>query len=239
MRKLISTELAPSHHANFSFRFLGDHSLVPAGNYVTIGTYLEYPASRGTIHITSSDPYVEGDFDPAFLTHEADLAPNMWGYKLGRELVRRMPCYRGEIPALHPKFSSKSEAVAREIGIETSRELQGDKGVTAGVVVGGNVAAQSELTATPASAPTKDILYTEEDDKALEQWIRENIATTWHSLGTLAMKPREQGGVVDKDLNVYGVKNLKVIGMFCLLPGVFGNLSNALLYRFVYRSWQW
>jgi hypothetical protein len=28
------------------------------------------------------------------------------------------------------------------------------------------------------------------------------------------MKPREQGGVVDARLNVYGTQNLKVAGMF-------------------------
>ena len=30
--------------------------------------------------------------------------------------------------------------------------------------------------------------------------------------GTCAMKPREQGGVVNARLNVYGVQNLKVAG---------------------------
>lgn len=32
------------------------------------------------------------------------------------------------------------------------------------------------------------------------------------------MKPREDGGVVDKDLNVYGVANLKVAGELNLYP---------------------
>ena len=31
-------------------------------------------------------------------------------------------------------------------------------------------------------------------------------------IGTCAMKPREQGGVVDERLNVYGVQNLKIAG---------------------------
>lgn len=32
-------------------------------------------------------------------------------------------------------------------------------------------------------------------------------------MGTCAMKPRSEGGVVDARLNVYGVTNLKVVGM--------------------------
>jgi len=42
-----------------------------------------------------------------------------------------------------------------------------------------------------------------------------NIATIWLialQCGTCAMKPRNQGGVVDERLNVYGTTNLKVAG---------------------------
>ena len=33
-------------------------------------------------------------------------------------------------------------------------------------------------------------------------------------VGTCAMKPREQGGVVDARLNVYSVQNLKIAGNY-------------------------
>ena len=33
------------------------------------------------------------------------------------------------------------------------------------------------------------------------------------------MKPREQGGVVDERLNVYGVQNLKIAGSYNFLFG--------------------
>ncbi len=41
----------------------------------------------------------------------------------------------------------------------------------------------------------------------------DHVETTWHSLGTAAMKPREEGGVVDKRLNVFGTQNLKVVDL--------------------------
>ena len=56
------------------------------------------------------------------------------------------------------------------------------------------------------------VKYSREDDEAIEDWIRGNVHTTWHSMGTCKMAPREEGGVVDKDLNVYGVEGLKVAG---------------------------
>lgn len=185
MRESISSREVSEVRLIFSLRFLGDHSLLPPGKYITVGSYIGYPASRGSIHITSPDPDSAPDFDPGFLSHDADLAINAWGYKISREFVRRMPSYRGEIAALHPKFSATSAVRAQEI----------------------------ESNSTP---PTEDLIYTEEDDRAIEQWVKENLATTWHSIGTLAMKPREQGGVVDKNLSVYGVKNLKVAGMYML-----------------------
>ncbi|CAZ79441.1 unnamed protein product [Tuber melanosporum] len=189
--------------------FFGDHTLVPPGKYITIALYLEYPASRGTIHVTSPSPYGEPDLDPGFLTHEADIGPNIWGYKLGREIVRRMPCYRGEVPAFHPKFDPSSAARAREIDIETSEEIQ-----------------ESALT----SGKIESLVYTKEDNRAIEEWVRENVATTWHSMGTCAMKPREQGGVVDSKLNVYGVEGLKLADL-SICPGNVGanTYSTALL----------
>ena len=40
-------------------------------------------------------------------------------------------------------------------------------------------------------------------------------------IGTCAMKPREQGGVVDARLNVYGVQNLKIAGNYpTILPTI-------------------
>lgn len=40
-------------------------------------------------------------------------------------------------------------------------------------------------------------------------------------MGTCAMKPLEQGGVVDARLNVYGVEGLKVAGGWCgMVPDV-------------------
>ncbi|KAF9489441.1 alcohol oxidase [Pleurotus eryngii] len=60
----------------------------------------------------------------------------------------------------------------------------------------------------PIDAP--DIAYTAEDNEAIHDFLRNTINTTWHSMGTCAMKPRDRGGVVDSRLNVYGMSNLKV-----------------------------
>ncbi|KAB8214285.1 GMC oxidoreductase-domain-containing protein [Aspergillus novoparasiticus] len=50
-----------------------------------------------------------------------------------------------------------------------------------------------------------------EDLEAAKALLRASALTTHHSCGTAAMLPREQGGVVDQDLEVYGTKNLRVV----------------------------
>lgn len=73
----------------------------------------------------------------------------------------------------------------------------------------------------------KDIVYTKEDDAAIESWIRQSVGTTWHSLGTCAMKPREKGGVVDSRLNVYGTKGLKVADLSIAPENIGANVGNT------------
>lgn len=43
---------------------------------------LQYPVSRGTVHIKSSDPTEHPAVDPAFLTHPADAAVLAAGLKV-------------------------------------------------------------------------------------------------------------------------------------------------------------
>lgn len=62
----------------------------------------------------------------------------------------------------------------------------------------------------PLPADVEDIVYSVEDDVVLEKWIRENVGTTWHSLGTAKMRGKDEGGVVDASLSVHGVRGLKV-----------------------------
>ncbi len=60
-----------------------------------------------------------------------------------------------------------------------------------------------------------DLEYTNTDIEHVEEWVKRHVETTWHSLGTCSMAPREgnsivKHGVLDERLNVHGVKGLKV-----------------------------
>lgn len=166
-----------------------------------MGNYTAYPYSRGSLHITGPNLDDALDFDVGFFSDagEIDLKKQVWAYKKQREFMRRTQLFRGEVAVGHPKFSPESKAALVE---DTS-------------VSGWNV------------ADVQDLEYTAEDDKAIEQYLRENIQTTWHSLGSCKMAPREERGVVDGNLNVYGVQNLKVADLSIPPENVGANTNNV------------
>ncbi|KAI1773250.1 GMC oxidoreductase [Hypoxylon cercidicola] len=180
---------------------IGDPSGMPPAQYVTVAPYTAYPYSRGHLHITGPEVGDPLDFDMGFFTDEndIDLKKQVWAYKKGREIMRLTKMYRGELAGYHPKFPEGSKAACIEKWDET-------------------MGAGSEMY-TPEYSP--------EDDKAIEQHLRENIQTTWHSLGTAKMAPREEMGVVDKSLSVYGVQGLKVVDISIAPENVAANTNNT------------
>ncbi|KAI9435619.1 alcohol oxidase-like protein [Lactarius psammicola] len=168
---------------------IGDPTLVPSRKYYALGIYTEYPLAHGHVHITHADDVsAPVDFVPGYFESKADVRVLTWGYKFMREVARRMPHFRGEPPVMHPAFAPSGPA---------------------------SVVAHAEGP-VPLDAPR--IVYSEEDERVLEEFARAQVATGGHSLGTCAMKPREQGGVVDPKLNVYGVRGLKVADL-SVAPG--------------------
>ncbi|KAF9012816.1 alcohol oxidase, partial [Hymenopellis radicata] len=64
-------------------------------------------------------------------------------------------------------------------------------------------------------SPVKDIVKqitvpSEKDKEDLGKFVGDVLATIHHPVGTSSMLPRELGGVVDQNLRVYGVENLRI-----------------------------
>ncbi|KAG1750337.1 GMC oxidoreductase-domain-containing protein [Suillus paluster] len=174
---------------------------LPPRNYLASCCYTLYPASAGSVHIKLGENGKEEiDFATGSLDDPSDIIPLNVGYKRVREILRRMPSYRGEVPAGHPYFPEGSDAVCGEV-------------------------------AGPVDLNAPDIIYTAEDDEVIDKFHRDNCMSYSHRyLGTCAMKPRADQGVVDARLNVYGVTNLKVADMSIAPKNVGTNTcSTALL----------
>lgn len=84
-------------------------------------------------------------------------------------------------------------------------------------------AESSKAALSAGGKEERQVSYSEEDDAAIEDWIRGNVNTTWHSLGTCAMKAAKDGGVVDQHLNVHGTSGLKVVDLRSVTMSPFCN----------------
>ncbi|EFQ25853.1 GMC oxidoreductase [Colletotrichum graminicola] len=185
--------------SGFLHGYLGDHSAIPQGQYTTAANYTAYPYSRGSIHITGPSLEDPVDFDTGFFNDpdDLDLKKQVWAYKHSREVTRRTALYRGEVAGGHPSFPAGSKAALVD-----------------------SVSPGAHKNVTPLE-------YSEADNKAIEQFLRENVNTTWHSLGTAKMAPREELGVVDSSLSVYGVDGLKVVDLSIVPENVAANTNNT------------
>ncbi|RYP51229.1 hypothetical protein DL768_003388 [Monosporascus sp. mg162] len=135
--------------------------------------------------------------------HGFDMKAQIWAYKKQREVVRRMTIHRGEVSYRHPIFPPGSKAA---YVLETGKD--------------GTPLAPSAL---------KNLEYASEDDAAIEDWIRHNITTCWHGIGTCKMAPKEQLGVVDEHLGVHDVHGLKVADLSIVPENVCANTMNTAL----------
>ena len=181
--------------------YYGDHSVLPDdAEYVSMANWTAYPYSRGHVHITGPSMHDPVDFDTGWLTDpgDVDVKKHIWAYKVTREMWRRMPIFRGELASGHPTFPEGSKAAIIE-------------------------KADGPVMTDDAAR----IEYSAEDDKAIEQKIREILSTTWHSLGTCKMAPKEKGGVVDGSLNVHGLKGLKLADLSVPPENVGANTGNT------------
>ncbi len=57
---------------------------------------------------------------------------------------------------------------------------------------------------------TKGVAPTDDSDEAVEVFVRKHVSSTFHYSCTCRMAPREEGGVVEAQLRVHGVKGLRI-----------------------------
>jgi len=213
----------PVMHYSVIAGWFGDHMLMPPGNFFTMFNFLEYPFSRGSTHIKSADPYGTPDFDTGFMSDERDMAPMVWGYIKARETARRMDAYAGEVATMHPFFNYDSPARTHDMDLETTKAWALPGNLSAGLQHGSWSVYLPEADKKPGvgilnsnkAHVREELEYSKEDITAIEEWVKRHVESTWHSLGTCSMAPKEgnsivKHGVLDERLNVHGVKGLKV-----------------------------
>jgi len=156
------------------------------------------------------------------MNDKRDMAPMVWGYIKSRETARRMDAYAGEVQGMHPYYAFDSPARAKDMDLATTNAYALPGNLTANIQHGswsmpiesGKPPQPSFLNSNQQSI-YEDLQYSKKDIEHIEEWVKRHVETTWHSLGTCSMAPKEgnsivKHGVLDERLNVHGVKGLKV-----------------------------
>ncbi|EKM55565.1 uncharacterized protein PHACADRAFT_121157 [Phanerochaete carnosa HHB-10118-sp] len=163
--------------------FVGDPSDSPARKYFSVCYLVMHPSALGFVHVRNG---TDATVPPEFET----------GYlKVTDDLALLTWAYKHSREYARRMPSYRGEYVAGH-----PQFAEGSAALCHG-----------EMRPVDVGAP--NIVYTEDDEKAIDEYTRKVVQTAWHSLGTCAMKPREKGGVVDSRLNVYGVQGLKVVDL--------------------------
>ncbi|KAF5723993.1 GMC oxidoreductase [Fusarium mundagurra] len=64
-------------------------------------------------------------------------------------------------------------------------------------------------------------------DEQLRDWVVKTVNSFYHPVGTCAMLPKRDGGVVDSNLKVYGTKNLRVVDASIIPVQLSGHIQTA------------
>lgn len=130
------------------------------GKFLTLGTMLSQPLSRGSVHITSSDVAGFPSLDPNYGSNPVDI-----------EVMAQQLMYLESLAATPSPLSNLFKKPLRR--------------------------------RDPASESTSI-------DQA-RAYVKSSAISMEHPGGTCAMLPRDKDGVLDTQLRVYGIENLRVV----------------------------
>jgi alcohol oxidase len=190
--------IALSFNTLISTSFPADPTLVPVGQYLTSSVFTAYPLSRGSVHVTGPELDDKLDFNTGFFSDAKDV-----------DILKHLWAYKKQ----------------REI-FRRMKTYRGEVEILHPKFAPNSNAAPVRFHNSP-SGDISDIVYTAEDDEAIKQWAREQVGTTWHSMGTCRMGTQEDNAVVDRNLSVYGVEGLKVADLSVPPLNVAANTMNT------------
>ncbi|KAF9560497.1 alcohol oxidase [Agrocybe pediades] len=190
--------LAMNHGEAAAFVRTDDPSLFPPS---------EFPEKLLDSTLASDSPDLEYFTTPgAYLEHGAFLFPNYHTYGIHVYLLR--PTSRGTVllnsvdPFAHPKVDPNYLATREDV-------LKLVRGIRLGLKISHSEPLNSLLDHSSTADQFDHQLHLKTDAE-LEEIVRERVETVYHPTSTCRMAPLYQGGVVDSNLKVYGVKGLRV-----------------------------
>jgi 5-(hydroxymethyl)furfural/furfural oxidase len=178
----------------------------PLGHRVAnLAPSLLKPMARGRVALTSSDPAVYPQVEFNFTGHELDLKRFMLGFRRCIEILRHDAVRAMTTLTFPVKFNDRLRRLNR---ITPANKI---KSAAVAALIDAVPPLAGPIFATLADRRV-DLAALAEDDEALADHIRNNVAGTFHPVGTCRM-----GGADDRDAvtdpagRVRGIERLRVI----------------------------
>jgi choline dehydrogenase len=103
------------------------------------------------------------------------------------------------------------------------------------LIKGGKIAAKvMEQASLQKYTKTKGLPYNREDEAALIDHIKQTLETVYHPVGTCKMG-QDEAAVVDAQLKVHGIQNLRVIDA-SIMPTIVSGNTNAPVYMIAEKA---
>jgi 5-(hydroxymethyl)furfural/furfural oxidase len=178
----------------------------PLGHEVAnLAPTLLKPMARGRVALTSSDPAVYPQVEFNFTGHELDLKRFMQGFRRCVEILQHDAVRAMTTLTFPVKFSDRLRRLNR---------------ITPGNKIKSAVLAALIDAMPPLAGPIfgtladrrVDLAALAEDDTALADHVRNNVAGTFHPVGTCRMGgAHDRDAVTDPEGRVHGIEHLRVI----------------------------
>lgn len=169
------------------------------GSFITAVTAIVSPLSRGSVTLSSLNPFDFPLIDPALLEHPFDQAA----------MVRALRGAQG--------FLSGGGGAGGS-GVKGG---QWNDGFVLGPVLGlADVRNQTQFSLNGPSLSPTEAMRREADDFKLLNYAQENTQTIWHPVGTARMSPQNASwGVVDPRLRLKKVNGVRVVDASVFVSG--------------------
>ncbi|HEX4411693.1 MAG TPA: GMC oxidoreductase [Xanthobacteraceae bacterium] len=178
----------------------------PLGEQVAnLAPSLLKPMARGRVALTSADPAVYPEVEFNFTGHDLDLKRFMMGFRRCVEILQHDAVRAMTTLTFPVKFNDRLRRLNR---ITTANKV---KSAAVAALIDALPAVAEPIFATLADRRV-DLATLAADDDALADHVRENVAGTFHPVGTCRMGAvDDRAAVTDPAGRVHGMANLRVI----------------------------
>ncbi|EGO24432.1 hypothetical protein SERLADRAFT_449204 [Serpula lacrymans var. lacrymans S7.9] len=184
----------------------------------------EYPKNIEDSNSGPDSPDIELVFTPvASVNHNEVFEPHLHAFSVLVALLRPT-----SVGTLRLKSSNPWEDPLIDPNyLETEHDVNAlMRGIRAGLKIC-HTAPLASIVDTDSKNPKFDHHLMNVSDDELRELVRERVETIYHPVGSCRMAPYDRGGVVDSQLRVYGINNLRVCDASIFPKLVSGHTAGA------------